>query len=85
MTAENQLTHVDLVKLYCTCTLKGVSHGDDCALKDSKADKIRDEWCAEYVRLRDRAAEAVRILSAVEFDGQAYDAITKACALLVPP
>lgn len=37
---------------------------------------------AELARLRANQAEAVRILSAIEFDGQAYAAIQRACKLL---
>jgi hypothetical protein len=44
--------------------------------------EVRDEWCAEYVKLRDKAAKAVRILSEIEFDGQAYDAVKEVIKLL---
>lgn len=37
---------------------------------------------AERDRLRAAQSEAVRILSAIEFDGQAYEAIQRACKLL---
>lgn len=42
----------------------------------------RDMWQQRHDRLRANQAEAVRILSAIEFDGQAYAAIQRACKLL---
>lgn len=46
------------------------------------ADRNRASAIAENDRLRAAQTEAVRILSAIEFDGQAYEAIQRACELL---